>query len=114
VFFGGSATHSPATLVFGGHEPSGRTWYAIVNPDPVFPIPGTTEPCYGVGGLNAYDEGSTIVVRAPTAETDSYAFGVRLPKAPGMSSPFPNDAPWYGPRFGICLDSEGRVAAGAY
>jgi hypothetical protein len=68
----------------------------------------------GVTGLNAYDEGSTIVILADSSNLagQTSAFGVRLQKAPTMSPAASPDAPWYGLRFGLCLDGEGRAATG--
>ena len=104
-----------ATLMMAGHLPSGRLWFVEVNPDPNFSLPDGSGPCYGAPTVGAWDEGATIVIQAPTAGSGAdFDFGIRLPKAPKMSTPFPSVAPWYGPRFGVCLDSLGRVASGVY
>jgi hypothetical protein len=103
------------TLVMYGHEPNGRQWFVDLNPDPNFSLPNGAGPCYGAPTVGAYDEGATIVIQAPTESSGaSFDFGIRLSKAQGMATPFPDVAPWYGPRFGVCLDSLGRVATGAY
>ena len=56
LLFANIGAQTTSTLVIGGHEPNGRTWFAIVNPDPSVRLPGSGEPCYGAGRLNVYDE----------------------------------------------------------
>jgi hypothetical protein len=104
-----------STLLMSGHEPNGRLWYVVLHADPNFPLPDDNGPCYGSSVVGAYDEGTSIVIMAPTQDRGpAFEFGIRLPKAPTMFTPFPSVAPWYGPRFGVCLDSQGRVASGDY